>query len=379
MRPAEACPDHVLIPSPHCAANFGSRIWCSSTSRRWPACDGWPRRRTPAPVRSRSGCWRRWRFFFRRRLIVSSLSARFPEEGGFYIWTKHAFGDWHGFLCAWMYLVSQHSLFPTLLLSGITMASYMFGPAGRPVFRECAVRHPRHPAAAVDRHPSPTWWGCGSGNGRPFSAAPPTYLVVASAVRLRGNLAWRSGSATRFHLMPQANFDQSELLVADRAGDDRTGTGAPSWAAKSMTPAQDHPARGLDQRLRLRGVLHLSERRRCWRCLPPERISILTGLAQAGDLAGRAIRRCLALALLRAADHHRIRRPAQHLHRRQHAPALRARSGSLSARPHSRNCTRAGARRMFRFCAQAVLGHASFFCSRSSARRCAPDTRFWWT
>jgi len=31
-------------------------------------------------------------FFLPSALVVSSLSARFPEEGGFYIWTKHAFG-----------------------------------------------------------------------------------------------------------------------------------------------------------------------------------------------------------------------------------------------------------------------------------------------
>src|SRR5260370_40456200 len=69
-------------------------------------------------------------FFLPSALVVSSLSARFPEEGGFYIWTKRAFGDWHGFLCAWLYFVSNILYFPTLLLSGVAMASYMFGAGG---------------------------------------------------------------------------------------------------------------------------------------------------------------------------------------------------------------------------------------------------------
>src|ERR1700687_2354279 len=69
-------------------------------------------------------------FFLPSALVVSSLSARFPEEGGFYIWTKHAFGAWHGFLCAWLYFVSNILYFPTLLLSGVAMASYMFGQSG---------------------------------------------------------------------------------------------------------------------------------------------------------------------------------------------------------------------------------------------------------
>src|SRR5208282_4550329 len=51
-------------------------------------------------------------------LVISSLSKRFPQEGGLYIWTKQAFGDWHGFLCAWLYFTSNIAYFPTLLLSG---------------------------------------------------------------------------------------------------------------------------------------------------------------------------------------------------------------------------------------------------------------------
>src|ERR1700675_2498363 len=69
-------------------------------------------------------------FFLPSALVVSSLSRHFPEEGGFYVWTKRAFGEWHGFLCAWVYFVSNILYFPTLLLSGVAMASYMFGPSG---------------------------------------------------------------------------------------------------------------------------------------------------------------------------------------------------------------------------------------------------------
>ena len=69
-------------------------------------------------------------FFLPSALVVAGLSARFPEEGGFYVWTKQAFGDWHGFLSAWIYFLSNMLYFPTLLLSGVAMASYMFGESG---------------------------------------------------------------------------------------------------------------------------------------------------------------------------------------------------------------------------------------------------------
>jgi amino acid transporter len=48
-------------------------------------------------------------------LSVIHLSARYPAEGGFYVWTKLAFGERAGFLSAWMYWVSNLPYFPAVL------------------------------------------------------------------------------------------------------------------------------------------------------------------------------------------------------------------------------------------------------------------------
>src|SRR5580698_2009975 len=80
-------------------------------------------------------------FFLPSALVIASLSRRFPEEGGFYVWTKRAFGDWHGFLAAWVYFVSNILYFPTLLLSGVAMASYMFGATG--------IKYSENPSYAI--------------------------------------------------------------------------------------------------------------------------------------------------------------------------------------------------------------------------------------
>jgi amino acid transporter len=66
-------------------------------------------------------------FFVPSALAVSRLTARFPEEGGIYAWTRHGFGDWHGFLCGWCYWLSNLFYFPNLLLAGTGMAIYAFG------------------------------------------------------------------------------------------------------------------------------------------------------------------------------------------------------------------------------------------------------------
>ena len=48
-------------------------------------------------------------------LSVLELSSRYPEEGGFYVWTKKAFGEGAGFLSAWIYWTSNLPYFPAVL------------------------------------------------------------------------------------------------------------------------------------------------------------------------------------------------------------------------------------------------------------------------
>jgi glutamate:GABA antiporter len=48
-------------------------------------------------------------------LSVLFLSSRYPAEGGFYVWTKKAFGEGAGFLSAWIYWVSNLPYFPAVL------------------------------------------------------------------------------------------------------------------------------------------------------------------------------------------------------------------------------------------------------------------------
>lgn len=66
-------------------------------------------------------------FFIPQGLAVADLSARFPDEGGVYAWTKRAFGEGHGFLCGWCYWINNVLYYPQLLLSGAVIATYAFG------------------------------------------------------------------------------------------------------------------------------------------------------------------------------------------------------------------------------------------------------------
>src|SRR5438093_8482155 len=48
---------------------------------------------------------------------VLELSSRYPEEGGVYVWSKHAFGPYAAFITGWTYWGSNLPYFPALLYS----------------------------------------------------------------------------------------------------------------------------------------------------------------------------------------------------------------------------------------------------------------------
>ena len=60
-------------------------------------------------------------------LCVMELSSRYPQEGGMYVWSKHAFGDFSGFLTGWVYWASNLPYFPALLYFAASNALYVGG------------------------------------------------------------------------------------------------------------------------------------------------------------------------------------------------------------------------------------------------------------
>jgi len=60
-------------------------------------------------------------FLLPQGITVIELAHRYPAEGGLYVWTKEAFGDFHGFMCGWAYWTTNMFYLPTLLfyLGGI--------------------------------------------------------------------------------------------------------------------------------------------------------------------------------------------------------------------------------------------------------------------
>jgi glutamate:GABA antiporter len=67
-------------------------------------------------------------FFLPTALIIVELSTRYPAEGGLYVWSKEAFGDFHGFVAGWAYWIYVFFYFPGLLTASVAMSVFIGGP-----------------------------------------------------------------------------------------------------------------------------------------------------------------------------------------------------------------------------------------------------------
>jgi amino acid transporter len=69
-------------------------------------------------------------FFVPLAASVMELSSRLPDEGGLYVWTREAFGDFAGFIAAWTYWMSNLPYFSGVLYFGAASTLFAFGARG---------------------------------------------------------------------------------------------------------------------------------------------------------------------------------------------------------------------------------------------------------
>src|SRR5262249_48284104 len=60
-------------------------------------------------------------------LSVVELSSRYPQEGGMYVWSKHAFGDFAAYMTGWTYWMCNLPYFPGVLYFAAGNALYIVG------------------------------------------------------------------------------------------------------------------------------------------------------------------------------------------------------------------------------------------------------------
>lgn len=223
-------------------------------------------------------------FFVPLALAVARLNELYPEEGGIYAWTGISFGEWHGFLCGWCYWLSNLFYLPTLLITGIGIAFYTFGD------RYAALAS--NPLVMTTTSLMILWLalvtnllGTNIGKWTQNIGAAAT-CAAGGAIILAGAVAFATGTAVTSlqHIAPEWNYNSlnywsqiafafgglelGAILNAEIRDPQRTVRRA-AWIS----------AAGI-------GGFYILGTLAMLALLTPERISVVTGLAQAAQAAG---------------------------------------------------------------------------------------------
>jgi glutamate:GABA antiporter len=218
-------------------------------------------------------------FFLPSAVIVSSLARRFPEEGGMYVWTKHAFGDQHAFLCGWFYFISTVLYLPSLLLAGISMTAFAFGGLGQRLAEDRGFAL-SSTLAVLWAAFAANFFGMKVAKWISALGGSSTFIIGAVLGVLAIVAAFRYGITTRFDLLPKANFDTvnfwSQIAFAF-VGLEL----APIVSAEIRNPRRDLPRAAVISGI-ISAAFYISMTAALLVLLKPEDISPMTGLAQAG-------------------------------------------------------------------------------------------------
>jgi len=148
-------------------------------------------------------------FFMPTSMIIVELSTRFPREGGLYIWTKEAFGDFHGFIAGWCYWIYTFFYFPGLLVASVAMSVYVGGPR-----YEHYAHEPRYLVGAslvvLIAAVVLNIVGLNIGKWLQNAGGVGTYVPLLMLVAMGGYLGYTRGSATAFHwrnILPHWDLD----------------------------------------------------------------------------------------------------------------------------------------------------------------------------
>lgn len=148
-------------------------------------------------------------FFVPGALVINELSSRFPEEGGLYVWSREAFGPFHGFVAGWTYWIYTFFYFPGLLLASASMAAYIIGGRGSVLAQDRTFQLTVSLAlllVAVVLNII----GLNIGKWLQNAGGVGTYLPLVMLVAIAVIVCLRYGSATHFtvsNMMPAWNWD----------------------------------------------------------------------------------------------------------------------------------------------------------------------------
>ncbi len=221
-------------------------------------------------------------FFVPLAFTVAGLNEKFPCEGGIYAWTGISFGEWHGFLCGWCYWLSNLFYFPNLLLAGIGMALYSLFPSNQ-ALADSRILVVSISLAALWIALITNLIGLRIGKWTQNLGALATCIVGATIIAAGLTALVRHAGATPIHVLPEWNWDNLNFWsqIAFAFGGLELGA---IMSGEIRDPQRTIRRAAWIGCLAIGGFYMLGTLS-ILALLPPESISVVTGLAQAGEAA----------------------------------------------------------------------------------------------
>ena len=222
-------------------------------------------------------------FFVPSAFAIARLSTRFPQTGGIYIWTRETCGEWHGFLCFWIYWLGFAFTFTSALLSCASMTVYAFGSRWVHLAENRTFVFALAMAALIVSIGANVI-GLKFGKWLDNFGALCTYALCA-AIAGTAVLVWmRQGSATVFDL--SLKWDWQRITFFSQMAFALTGLEmAPILAGEIRNPARDLPLSAAIVSPLASGY-YIIATAALLVIVPADRISPLHGIAQSAYAAG---------------------------------------------------------------------------------------------
>jgi glutamate:GABA antiporter len=211
-------------------------------------------------------------------VAVGTLTVKYPDAGGIYVWTRNDFGPWNGFVCFVCYWIQIAVWFPSAAMFYVAAAAYAFGP------RLAHLAESR--TYVVVASLAVIWIALGSnivgvqvGKWTENIGGIASLLLAAVLVAVGILVFSKQGSATPMNFAPTWNWDTVNLwgvIAFAMSGLEMVAM----MAGEMRNPQRDVPRAGWITSVFAIGF-YASTTLALLVILRPEKISELNGLAQA--------------------------------------------------------------------------------------------------
>lgn len=217
---------------------------------------------------------------------VGALSAKYPQEGGLYAWTRNDFGPWHGFLAFWIYWVGIAFWFPNAAMAYMSIAVYTLGPQYSHL-ADSRVYVLTASLAAIWIALGTNLVGVNIGKWTENLGGIATYMIAALLAVLAGGILATRGSATRFDITPGWNW--SNLNFWSQIAYALTGLElAPMMGGEIKDPIRNVP-RAAWMASAAAVLFYCLATAALLVMLPPRNIDILHGVAEGAQTASQTL------------------------------------------------------------------------------------------